>query len=94
VRQALNLRSQYGLTPELTFLAYRPELISAFPLALLLVGAWLKRSWAVPGLILAAIIGPLLKFSLGGVPTAAWWINAVLFWGLGLHLHRQLKQKA
>jgi hypothetical protein len=88
---AYRLSVEFGLTAALAFLAYRPELVAVAPCAILLAGAWQKKSWAIPGLGVGALCLPLLKVALGGAPTDAWVIGAFLFICLALRLHFLLK---
>jgi hypothetical protein len=81
----------FNLSANTAFLAYRPELIAVAPSAVLLIGAWCLRSWAVPGLFVGAFGLALLKATLGGAPTDAWKLGGFLFICLALRLSFLLK---
>lgn len=85
------LSVEFGLTAGLAFLAYRPELVAVAPCAILLAGAWKKKTWAITGLGIGALSLPLLKVTLGGAPTDAWTVGAFLFICLALRLWFLLK---
>jgi hypothetical protein len=84
---------EFNLSANTAFLAYRPELVAVAPSAVLLVGAWRLRSWAVPGLFIGAFGMALLKATLGGAPTDAWKLGGFLFICLALRLTFLLKQE-
>lgn len=61
------------------------------PSAVLLIGAWRLRNWAVPGLFIGAFGLALLRGTLGGPPTDAWKFGGFLFKFLALRLGFLLK---
>ena len=83
---------EFSVRPDLAFLAYRAELVAVPLCAVLLTGAWLMKSWAVPGLCIGALSFPLLKLALAGAPTDAWVIGSLVFPGLALRLRFILKR--
>lgn len=91
---AYRLSIEFGLTSSLAFLAYRPEFLAILPSAILLVGAWQMRRWAIPGLCFAALALPVLKLTLGGASHGAWAVGAFLFVCLALRLGSVLKLNA
>lgn len=91
---AYRLSIEFGLTGSLAFLAYRPEFLAVLPCAVLLVGAWQMRRWAIPGLCFGALGLPVLKLTLGGASYGAWMVGTFLFACLALHLWSVLKPNA
>lgn len=90
---AYHLSSELQLRHYLTFLAYRAELFTTLPCAVLLSAAWRLKRWAIPGFYLGALGLPLLKALLGGIPTDAWLVGAFLFVCLALRLWFLLKPR-
>jgi hypothetical protein len=88
---AYRLSIEFGLASSLAFLAYRPEFLAVLPCAILLVGAWQMRRWAIPGLCFAALALPVLKLTQGGASHGAWAVGALLFASLALRLWSVLK---
>lgn len=91
---AYRLSIEFGVTGSLAFLAYRPEFLAVLPCAVLLVGAWQMRRWAIPGLCLGALGLPVLKRALGGAYYGAWVVGTSLFACLALRLWSALRPNA
>jgi hypothetical protein len=89
---AYHFSIEFGLPSDLAFLAYRAELVAVPLCAVVLIGAWLLKSWAIPGLCIGALGFPLLKLALAGAPTDAWVIGSILFTALALRLRILLKR--
>jgi hypothetical protein len=91
---AFNFIERYEVSFHLALLSFRPELISVFPSALLLIATWKYQKWAIWGLFIGTLALPLLKFTLGGFPSNAHWIvGSFLLLSLALRLRFLLKMK-
>jgi hypothetical protein len=88
---AFHLSVEFNLPSRIAWLAYRAELLSVIPSAILLTGAWKLKRWAIPGLCVGALAFALLKITLGGAPTGAWKLGGFLFISLALRLWFLLK---
>lgn len=90
---AYRISVEYDLSATAAFLAYRPELLAVGPSALLLIGAWRLRRWAVPGLFAGAFGLALLKATLGGFPDA-WKLGSFLLVCLAFRLRFLLRPES
>jgi hypothetical protein len=72
------LSSRFGFE-YFEFLAfYIPELVVAAACLILLPAAWARKGWAVGGLVLAAVLLPILKHFIGSPTYSVWFISSVL----------------
>lgn len=68
-------------------LLYTPELVVAGLSLLLISVAWLEKSWVVVGLLITAIIAPVLKFSIGSPTSGVWVVTSFLLSFMAWRLH-------
>ena len=83
--QALSSHFEQNFRQLISF--YMPELAIAAACLILLPAAWLRRRWAMAGLVAAAFLFPLLKGWLGSPSSGAWIVSSALLllvaWGSG-----------
>jgi len=83
--QALSSHFEQNFRQLISF--YMPELAIAAACLILLPAAWLRRRWAMAGLVAAAFLFPLLKGWLGSPISGAWIVSSALLllvaWGSG-----------
>jgi hypothetical protein len=72
------LSSRFGFE-YFEFLAfYVPEFAVAAACIILLPGAWARKGWAVVGLVLAAVLLPVIKYFVGSPTYGTWVISSAL----------------
>jgi hypothetical protein len=75
---AKTLSMQFGFD-YFEFLAlYIPELVVAVACLILLPGAWARKGWAVVGLVVAAVLLPIIKQFVGSPTSSTWFISSAL----------------
>lgn len=72
----LSLQFDFGYLEFLAF--YFPELVAAVTCLILLPGAWARKGWSVLGLVLAAVLLPVIKHFVGSPTSGTWFISSAL----------------
>lgn len=75
---ASTLSGQFGFEYFEFLKFYVPELVIAAACLILLPGAWARKSWAALGLLFAAVLLPVLKYSVGSPTSGTWVISSAL----------------
>ena len=74
--KTLSLRFGFEYFGFLAF--YTPELLVGGACLILLPGAWARKGWAVVGLVLAAVLLPIIKHFIGSPTSGTWFISSAL----------------
>jgi len=75
---AMNLSLQFGFEYFELLAFHIPELLVAVPCLILLPGAWARKGWSVGGLVLAAVLLPIIEYVAGSPTSGTWFISSVL----------------
>jgi hypothetical protein len=75
---AKTLSVQFGFDYFELLAFYIPELVVAVACLILLPGAWARKGWAVVGLVVAAVLLPIIKQFVGSPTSSTWFISSAL----------------
>lgn len=86
---AYTLAVQFGFEYPQFLRFYLPEIVGALFACVLLPAAWFFKRWSVPGLVLAAIVLPIVQLVVGSPTFGVWACSSALFLLLAFGVHRQ-----